>query len=103
MPSDRALIASLRIYYQPIVRLGDLRPAYVEILARAEAGDGTLGSDAIIHAMSGADRSMRLTACIMRSALAEYKAFHFAASGLSIAFNLPLEAMLHPQLTARIE
>jgi EAL domain-containing protein (putative c-di-GMP-specific phosphodiesterase class I) len=103
MPSDRALIASLRIYYQPIVRLADLRPAYVEILARAEAGDGTVGSDAVIHAMSGADRSMHLTTCIMRTALAEYKAFQFGESGLSIAFNLPLDAMLHPQLMARIE
>ena len=103
MRTDRALIASLRIYYQPIVRLADLRPAYVEILARAEAGDGTLGSDAVIDAMSGADRSMHITSCIMRSTLAEYKAFHFGESGLSIAFNLPLDAMLHPQLMARIE
>jgi EAL domain-containing protein (putative c-di-GMP-specific phosphodiesterase class I) len=103
MRSDRALIESLRIYYQPIVRLADLRPAYVEILARAEGGDGTVGSDAVIHAMSGADRSMHLTSCIMSSALAEYKAFHFDKSGLSIAFNLPLDAMLHPQLTTRIE
>ena len=37
-----------------IVRLADLRPAYVEILARAEAGDGTVGSDAVIYAMRGA-------------------------------------------------
>jgi EAL domain-containing protein (putative c-di-GMP-specific phosphodiesterase class I) len=103
MRSDRALIESLRIYYQPIDRLADLRPAYVEILARAEAGDGTVGADAVIHAMSGADRSMDLTSCIMNCALAEYKAFHFGRSGLSIAFNLPLDAMLHPQLMARIE
>jgi EAL domain-containing protein (putative c-di-GMP-specific phosphodiesterase class I) len=103
MRSDRALIESLRIYYQPIVRLADLRPAYVEILARAEAGDGTVGADAVIHAMSGADRSMNLTSCIMNCALAEYKAFHFGRSRLSIAFNLPLDAMLHPQLMARIE
>jgi EAL domain-containing protein (putative c-di-GMP-specific phosphodiesterase class I) len=103
MRSDRALIASLLIYYQPIIRLADLRLAYVEILARAEAGDGTVGSDAVIHAMSGADRSMHLTSCIMNTALAEYKAFHFGQSGLSIAFNLPLDAMLHPQLMARLE
>jgi EAL domain-containing protein (putative c-di-GMP-specific phosphodiesterase class I) len=103
MRSDRALIASLRIYYQPIVRLADLCPAYVEILTRAEAGDGTVGSDAVIHAMSGADRSMRITSSIMRATLAEYKAFHFGGFGLSIAFNLPLDAMLHPRLMARIE
>lgn len=103
MRSDHAFIASLRIYYQPIVRLADLRPAYVEILARAEAGDGTVGSDAVIHAMRGADRSMHLTSCIMNCALAEYKAFQFERNGLAIAFNLPLDAMLHPQLMARIE
>jgi EAL domain-containing protein (putative c-di-GMP-specific phosphodiesterase class I) len=103
MLSDRALIASLRICYQPIVRLVDLRPAYVEVLTRAEAGDGTLGSAAVIHAMNGAERSMHLTICIMRRALAEYKACHFGRCGLAIAFNLPLDAMLHPQLMAQIE
>jgi EAL domain-containing protein (putative c-di-GMP-specific phosphodiesterase class I) len=103
MLSDRALIASLRICYQPIVRLADLRPSYVEVLTRAEAGDGTVGSDAVIHAMNGAERSMHLTSCIMRRALAEYRTFHFGRCDLSIAFNLPLDAMLHPQLMAQIE
>jgi EAL domain-containing protein (putative c-di-GMP-specific phosphodiesterase class I) len=103
MLSDLALIASLRVYYQPIVRLADRRPAYVEVLTRAEAGDGTVGPEAVVDAMNGAERSMHLTTCIMRRALAEYEAFHFGTCGLPIAFNLPLDAMLHPQLMAEIE
>ncbi len=103
MPSDRALIASLLIYYQPIIRLADLRPDYVEVLARAEALDGTVGPEAIVLAMNGTERSMRLTTCIMRRALAEYDAFNFGGCDLAIAFNLPLDAMLHPNLLARIE
>ena len=61
------------------------------------------GPEAVIDAMNGAERSMHLTTCIIRRALAEYEAFRFGSCGLPIAFNLPLDAMLHPQLMARIE
>ena len=39
---DPALMSSIRILYQPIVRMSDLRMDYVEILARAATTDGGL-------------------------------------------------------------
>ena len=66
-------MSSIRIFYQPIVRLGDLKPDYVEILARAATRDGGLaGPEAILEAMDSSENSMVLTASIMRRALAEY-------------------------------
>jgi EAL domain-containing protein (putative c-di-GMP-specific phosphodiesterase class I) len=101
---DQALEASIRIFYQPILRLADLRLDHVEVLARAVGIDGTLGgAEAIVDAMTSTERSMRLTTSIMQRTLTEYAAFGFAENDLSVAFNLPLDAMLHPGLVSRIE
>lgn len=97
-------MASIRIFYQPIIRLADLRPDYVEVLARTADTDGTLnGAETVVEAMTGPERSMRLTGCILQRALDEYTARGFADHSLCIAINLPLDAMLHPELVARIE
>ena len=97
-------MASIRISYQPIIRLADLRPEYAEVLARTAGTDGTLGgAETIVEAMTGTERSMRLTACIMQRALNEYTEHAFAAQNLRVAINLPLDAMLHPDLVASIE
>jgi EAL domain-containing protein (putative c-di-GMP-specific phosphodiesterase class I) len=101
---DPALIASIRIFFQPIIRLGDLRPDYVEVLARAAAPDGSLaGPESIVDAMTNAEHSMGLTAGIMQRTLEEYASFNFAESDLAVAFNLPLDAMLHPELIERLD
>ncbi len=102
--SDQALMASIRIFYQPIIRLADMRPAYAEVLARTAGTGGTFGGAAtVVEAMTGTERSMHLTACIMQRALDEYAEYGFAAQNLHIAINLPLDAMLHPDLVTRIE
>lgn len=101
---DPILMSSIRILYQPIVRMEDLRPDYVEILARAATRDGGLtGPEAIVEAMDSSENSMNLTTSIMRRTLAEYSMFGFAERDLGIAFNLPLDALLHPELVERIE
>jgi EAL domain-containing protein (putative c-di-GMP-specific phosphodiesterase class I) len=101
---DPAITASIRIFFQPIVCLDDLRPAYAEVLARAEAPDGSLaGPETIVDAMSNAEHSMRLTASIMRRTLDEYTALNLAQHDLAVAFNLPLDAMLHPELIERLD
>ncbi len=101
---DEALTAAIRIFYQPIVRLADMRTAHVEVLARVMTADGTLdGPQAVLEAMDGTERSMRLTSSIMQRALAEYDGLDFAAHDLGLAFNLPLDAMLHPELMGIIE
>jgi EAL domain-containing protein (putative c-di-GMP-specific phosphodiesterase class I) len=94
----------MRIIYQPILRLEDNCTDHVEVLAR-EAGENgiLLGPEAIVGAMTGTGHALPLTLAIMRRAMAEYRAYNFAAENLSLAFNLPLDAMLHPELGYEIE
>lgn len=99
-----ALTASIRILYQPVVRLADLRTEYTEVLARSASRTGIIGGpERIVGAMTGEESSMRLTASIMRRALDEYNQYGFAEDDLRLAFNLPLDAMMHPNLVPRIE
>lgn len=101
---DAALLASVRISYQPIVRLADGMLDHVEVLARTAAADGTLqGPESLLSAMTGSARSVLLTETIIKRALAEYGTFGFSAHRLKLAFNLQLEAMLHPGLTQLID
>jgi EAL domain-containing protein (putative c-di-GMP-specific phosphodiesterase class I) len=96
---DPALIDSIRISYQPIVRLDTLSPAYFEVLARTADEAGTLhGPQPLIAAMDNAEHSLSLSAHIIRLALAEHPSFT-----QTLAFNLPLDALLHPALMDRIE
>ncbi len=104
MIPDQALMASIRIFYQPVVRLADFRADYVEVLARTQTPEGVLcGAETVVDAMTSAERSLELTESIMRRTLAEYALFGFAAQNLPVAFNLPLDAMVHPDLLPRIE
>jgi EAL domain-containing protein (putative c-di-GMP-specific phosphodiesterase class I) len=100
---DPALLASMRLCYQPILRLADGVTDHVEVLYRSAGADGVLrGPEAIVDAMTGTGLALPLTLAIMRRALTEYHAYHFAAAGLTLAFNLPLDAMLHPALSEEI-
>jgi len=97
-------IESIRMRYQPIVRLADMRPGSVEILARAVAADGQIiGPETIINAMTTSDRAMTLTGLIVQLALTERAEGHFDDLGVAFAFNLPLDAMLHPELVPIVE
>ncbi len=94
----------IRILYQPIIRLADQRADSVEVLVRAIDSKGNLsGPEAIVAAMTGSDISMELTKDILRHALAEHAAHGFADLNLTFAFNLPLDAMLHPDLIGTID
>lgn len=100
---DPALLASMRIYYQPILRLEDNRTDHAEVLAREETLSGMRGPEAIVGAMTGTGHALPLTLAIMRRAMADYRAYDFASDNLSLAFNLPLDAMLHPELGDEIK
>jgi EAL domain-containing protein (putative c-di-GMP-specific phosphodiesterase class I) len=103
-PGDQGLLGSIRIAYQPVLRLHDLQLDYVEVLAREQIKDGAIiGPERIVAAMHGPGRALEWTAAIMASALGEYTAYGFGACGLGYAFNLPLDALLHPGLLGRIE
>ncbi len=99
---DAELTSSIRISYQPVIRLADMHVDYAEVLARAAGANGTLGPETIIQAMTAPERSLGLTMSIMRRALAEFLLSPHEASGFSLAFNLPLDALLHPGLTDMI-
>jgi EAL domain-containing protein (putative c-di-GMP-specific phosphodiesterase class I) len=90
---------SIRIRYQPIVQLAKLRATAIEILARVELESGALvGPQAILAAMTNGDYAMSLSRMIVDRTLREREERHFDKLGLSFAFNLPLDAMLHPSL-----
>jgi EAL domain-containing protein (putative c-di-GMP-specific phosphodiesterase class I) len=100
---DAALVNSIRISYQPIVRLDTCAPVYLEVLARTIDQSGALhGPQSLIDAMDSAERSLILSTHIIRRALAEHPDFS-PTPPCTLAFNLPLDALLHPALMARIE
>lgn len=93
----------MRIVYQPIVRLADGSIHHAEVLMREAGENGAMhGPEAIVGAMTSTGHALPLTLAIMRRALAEYRAYHFATADLALAFNLPLDAMLHPELLGEI-
>ncbi len=103
-PPDPGLLASVRISYQPIVRLADGTLDHVEVLARTAAPDGTLqGPESILGAMTSSTRAVILTETIIERTLEEYNSFGFSAHNLKLAFNLKLDAMLHPGLMQFID
>jgi len=103
LPPSAALLASVSVCYQPVVRLSDAHIEYAEVLVRARGDDGKiLGPETIIDAMTGAQRSLDLSAAIICEALANHHTHGFAAIALPLAVNLPLDALLHPDLPARL-
>jgi len=101
---DDDLVASIRTYYQPIITLVDMQPAYVEVLVRTANPDGSVrGPETIVDAMTGSERSMALTMSIIEHALIEYDTYGFIKADLTLAFNVPLDAMMHPDLVPTLE
>jgi EAL domain-containing protein (putative c-di-GMP-specific phosphodiesterase class I) len=99
VPEAFSDVESIRIRYQPIIRLADMRPTTVEILARIQTETGTLvGPDAIIAAMTDGEYAMSLSGFIVQRALREHHENDFTQLKLNFGFNLPLDAMLHPGL-----
>jgi EAL domain-containing protein (putative c-di-GMP-specific phosphodiesterase class I) len=95
---------AIRVRYQPIIRLDDMRPSSAEILARLQTNSGaTMGPEAIVAAMTDSEQSMELTSLILGLALGERVAGRFDELGLCFAANLPLDAMQHPNLLGVIE
>ncbi len=90
---------SIRIRYQPIIRLADMRPTSVEILARVQTETGPLvGPHAIIAAMVNGDFAMSVSRFIVSRALREHNECNFNQLPVNFSFNLPLDAMLHHDL-----
>jgi EAL domain-containing protein (putative c-di-GMP-specific phosphodiesterase class I) len=76
-----------------------MRIESVEVLARAEAANGDIrGPETIVQAMTGTAESMALTGAILRHAITDLRGAGLGRSTVPFAFNLPLNAMLHPNL-----
>jgi EAL domain-containing protein (putative c-di-GMP-specific phosphodiesterase class I) len=104
VPEAFSDVESIRIRYQPVIRLADMRPTTVEILARIQTESGALvGPDAIIAAMTNGEYAMSLSGFIVQRALREHRENDFTQLKLNFAFNLPLDAMLHPGLLDKLK
>ncbi|MDE1883405.1 MAG: EAL domain-containing protein [Rhodospirillales bacterium] len=98
------LAETLRLRYQPIVRLEDGKLSHVEVLARVLSQDGQiLGPESLVAAMANPELALSLTRAIMHRALSEYQAQGLSAHQLPMAFNLPLNVLVHPGVVHGIE
>ncbi|HTQ71485.1 MAG TPA: EAL domain-containing protein [Acidocella sp.] len=98
------LAASLRLRYQPIIRLEDRKLCHVEVLARTLGEDGhLLGPQGIVEAMGNPEVALSLTRAIGERALLEYQEQGLTAHQLPLAFNLPLNVLVYPGIPQRIE
>ncbi|WP_297370836.1 EAL domain-containing protein [Acidocella sp.] len=105
MPSSRGaqLLASLRLLYQPVVRLADGTPSSAEVLARFAGDNGEItGPAGLLAAMSDGPSAIGLSVALMRQGLADHAAAGLAALNLPLAFNLKLDALLHPALLGHV-
>ncbi|MDE8349477.1 MAG: EAL domain-containing protein [Acidocella sp.] len=103
-PEAFSQVETIRVRYQPVVRFRDMHPTSVEVLARVATKDGAIiGPGAIIAAMSSGEHSMWLSAFIMQLALRERSDGAFDHLDTRFAFNLPLDALLHPHLPILLE
>jgi EAL domain-containing protein (putative c-di-GMP-specific phosphodiesterase class I) len=97
------LLASVRLLYQPIVRLSDGAITSVEVLSRLIGQDGQISGPAdLLRAMTDATSAIDLSLALMRQGLAEHAASGLAARNLPLAFNLKLDALLHPALLRHV-
>jgi EAL domain-containing protein (putative c-di-GMP-specific phosphodiesterase class I) len=100
-----AAIASRAIVnrYQPQVRLSDARPLALEALARWEHPvHGLLGANEFVPLAEASGLSAALADRVMRRAVADLGTLHRRAVPLRMAFNLPLDVLLHPATAERL-
>jgi EAL domain-containing protein (putative c-di-GMP-specific phosphodiesterase class I) len=104
LPDPFSNLDSIRVRYQPVVRLRDSKPTTVEVLARLITRTGeTLGPGAIINAMTDGDHAIAITSFILKLGLKERQRGEFDNLDLKVAFNLPLDAILHPKILPALE
>jgi EAL domain-containing protein (putative c-di-GMP-specific phosphodiesterase class I) len=90
----------ITVRFQPIVRLSDRRPVIVEALARWERPALALGAGAFVALAEGGPLAIPLALAVAERALADLAAVR--VGGLRLSVNVPLAALLHPQLPSRL-
>ena len=108
VPLDDLLAAltagRLQTRYQPTVRLADGVPVALEVLARLEHPSlGTLAPDRFVPQVEAAGFAPRLAELVARRAFADWGGDALARLQLRLALNLPLDVLLAPGATERLE
>lgn len=89
--------------YQPQVRLADAAPLALEALARWEhPAHGLLGASEFVPMAEASGLAGALADLVMQRAVADLAALHRAGARLRMAFNLPLDVLLHPATAERL-
>jgi EAL domain-containing protein (putative c-di-GMP-specific phosphodiesterase class I) len=89
--------------YQPQVRMADAVPLALEALARWEHPvHGLLGAAEFVPLAEASGLAGALADLVMRRAVADLGAMHRAGARLRMAFNLPLDVLLHPATAERL-
>jgi EAL domain-containing protein (putative c-di-GMP-specific phosphodiesterase class I) len=89
--------------YQPQVRMADAAPLALEALARWEHPEhGLLGASEFVPLAEASGLAGALADRVMRRAVADLAAMHRAGARLRMAFNLPLDVLLHPATAERL-
>jgi EAL domain-containing protein (putative c-di-GMP-specific phosphodiesterase class I) len=89
--------------YQPQVRMADARPLALEALARWEHPvQGLLGAGDFVPLAERCGLAGALAERVMRCAVADLAALHRQGARLRMAFNLPLDVLLHPATAERL-
>jgi EAL domain-containing protein (putative c-di-GMP-specific phosphodiesterase class I) len=92
----------ITVRFQPVVRLADRRPVLVEALARWERPHSAHPPADFVGVAEDAGLAMPLTLAVVARALCELRAALVGRHKLRLAFNVPLEALLHQDLPLRL-
>lgn len=96
--------ARIRAVYQPVVRMRDRMPVYLEVLARLD--DPALGSvapDLFVPEIENAGLSFGLTREVVARAFADWGGDRLERHDLSLALNVPLDVLVHPAMPAWLD
>lgn len=107
-PQDPAELAAglargeITVRFQPVVRLADHRPVLVEALARWERPQAAHPPADFVSVAEEGGLAMSLTLSVAARALSDLRAALGPRRTLRLSFNVPLAALLHPDLAARL-
>lgn len=108
-PPDAAALAhaittrAIVTRYQPQVRMADAVPLALEALARWEHPvRGLIGAGEFVPLAEASSLAGALADLVMRRSVADLAAMHRAGARLRMAFNLPLDVLLHPATAERL-
>jgi EAL domain-containing protein (putative c-di-GMP-specific phosphodiesterase class I) len=89
----------IQAVYQPVVRLSDRVPVCLEVLARLDHPErGRLAPDLFVPQIEDAGLGFALTREVVARAFEEWGGAALERLDLTLAFNFPLDVLLHPAM-----